>query len=337
MLKTRVSYMMVSIVALTLVLVLLSGGQTVAQTTRNIVPSPRVTIEAVDPATGMAKSSFCTGPNTIDVKISNNSGYGQFVSILNRDTRGIERTLFNGQLPSGTSYLSRLLGTQLALTGPAGTEILRVAVNGASGASSQVSYYVQECGGSVPGGGWPGGYAQVWAQVAPYAIEQGRKGRIYLQTSAGAQPNAIYYFEILNSWGQLWKRIPITKRPHERYQVTLPVGAKTKTGRLTYTVNILMEPVLGGQSQKIGSTRFSFMVVTPGSGQPPYNPGYPAPYQGYQYQGYQGAMPYGTAPNAGMGMPGYGMPQPYMPSPYSSLPSYGVSPMGGAVGERQIQ
>jgi hypothetical protein len=224
----------------------------------------------------MTKSSFCTGPNTIDVKISNGSGYGQFVSIINRDTRGVERTLFSGQLPTGTSYLSRLLGTQLALTGPAGTETLRVVTNGSSSTSDQVSYYVQECGGSGSGGGWPGyGYAQVWAQVAPYAIEQGKKGMIYLQASVGAQSHVTYYFEILNSWGQLWKRIPITKQPHERYQVTLPVGAKTKTGRLTYTVNILMEPAFGGQSQKIGSSRFSFMVVTPGSGQSPYHPGYP--------------------------------------------------------------
>ncbi|PIE35043.1 hypothetical protein CSA56_05815 [candidate division KSB3 bacterium] len=342
MFKKRVHCIMVSLVALTLVLILFSGGHADAQSTRSIVPSPRITIETIDPATGMAKRSFCTGTNAIDVKISNGSGYGQYVSIINRDTRGVERTLFSGQLQTGTSYLSRLLGTQLALTGPAGIETLQVAINGSTDTSSQISYYVQECGSSNPGGSWPDygypGYAQVWAQVVPYAIEQGKKGMIYLQASVGAQSYATYYFEILNSWGQLWKRIPITKQPYERYLVTLPVGTKTKPGRLTYTVNILMEPVFGGQSQKIGSSRFSFMVVTPGSGQAPYHPGYPgypAPYQ--DYQGYSGVMPYGIDPYAGMGTSGYGMPQSSMPSPYGSSSYYGFSLMGGATGERQIQ
>ena len=51
---------------------------------------------------------------------------------------------------------------------------------------------------------------------------------ITLQTTVGAQTNMTYYFEILNSYAQLWKRIPVTKRAYAQYQITLPVGKTTK-------------------------------------------------------------------------------------------------------------
>ena len=298
-----------------------------------IIPSPRLTVEAVDPSTGAAKNSFCIGSGSIDVKLSNNSGTGQFVTLVNRDTRGIERRLYAGQLPNGVSYLSRLLGTQLSLTGPAGTETLRLETNDSQwqGAGNQVSYSVRNCGGQ---GSWiPAPQAQVTAHVQPYAIEQGKKGTIYLQASVGYQQNGTYYFEILNSWGQLWKRIPVTKQPFATYQVSLPVGTKTKPGMLTYTVN-----VLAGNEQKIGTTRVSFNVIKAGSAQPPYNPGYSGypsyPTQAGNFPTHPGYVdiPYGRPQ-------GYGTPQSSqapMYSPYSTGYGYGVSSMGSATGERQI-
>jgi hypothetical protein len=178
--------------------------------------------------------------------------------------------------------------------------------------------------GPAPG---PGYYAQIWAQAYPYAVEQGKKSTITLQTSVGSQPNTTYYFEILNSWGQLWKRIPVVKHPYDRYQVTLPVGKATKPGVLTYTVNLLVE--FAGQHEKIASTQFSFQVVTAGSlPQTPYNPGYPGwpmPHDPYS------------------GMPGYGVPMPapvplpYGTPPYNPYSPYGKNYLGGPQGERQVK
>jgi hypothetical protein len=343
MLKKSIFGMMMSLSVFILVVVMLPLEQINAQGARSIVPVPRITIETIDPATGMAKSTYCIGVNTIDIKLTNSSGYGQYVSVINHDTRGAERTLFSGHVPTGVSYLSRLLGSQLALTGPVGTETLRIVSNASAGTSSQgqatgswVSYYVQECGapapspmpmpGPAPG---PGYYAQIWAQAYPYAVEQGKKSTITLQTSVGSQPNTTYYFEILNSWGQLWKRIPVVKHPYDRYQVTLPVGKATKPGVLTYTVNLLVE--FAGQHEKIASTQFSFQVVTAGSlPQTPYNPGYPG-----------WPAPYGTDPYSGM--PGYGVPMPapvplpYGAPPYNPYSPYGKNYLGGPQGERQVK
>ena len=336
MLKKRMFTMVVCMLALTLTGLLGTAERSFAQTDYRIIPSPRLTLEAIDPSTGMAKDSFCIGAGTIDVKLSNDTGYGQYVTVVNRDTRGIERRLFTGQLPSGVSYLSRLLGTQLSLTGPAGTETLRIESNDSQwqGAAPQVSYYVRNCGGQ---GQWPPGpsQAQVIAQVRPYAIEQGKKGTIILQASVGYQQNGAYYFEILNSWGQLWKRVPVTKQPFAPYQVILPVGTKTKPGVLTYTVNLLSDSSYGGE-QQLGTTRVSFRVITAGSAQPPYNPGYP----GYpSYPGYPGYPSYPTYPGY-VPIPygntsGYGTSQPYGAS-YSTY-GYGVTSLGSPVtGERQI-
>ncbi len=330
MLKKRVFTVVVCMLVLMLTGLLGPVERSFAQTDYRIIPSPRLAIEAIDPSTGMAKDSFCIGAGSIDVKLSNNSGYGQYVTVVNRDTRGIERRLFAGQLPNGVSFLSRLLGTQLSLTGPAGTETLRLEGNNSQwqGAANQVSYYVRSCGGQ--GGGRPPGqgYAQVMAQVQPYTIEQGKKGTISLQASVGYRQNGAYYFEILNSWGQLWRRIPVTKQPFAPYQVTLSVGTNTKPGMLTYTVNLL-----AGGSQKIGTTRVSFRVIRAGSAQAPYNPGYSGypTYPGNStHPGYI-QVPYGNAQ-------GYGVPQPYQQPPmYGPYSGYGAaSPMGSPTGERQI-
>lgn len=335
MLKKRMFTVVVCMLALMLAGLLGPVERSFAQTDYRIIPSPRLTLEVIDPSTGMAKDSFCIGAGSIDVKLSNNSGYAQYVTVVNRDTRGVERRLYAGQVQNGVSYLSRLLGTQLSLTGPAGTETLRLEGNDSQwqGAANQVSYYVRNCGGQ--GTQPPGqGYAQVMAQVRPYAIEQGKKATIILQASVGYQQNGAYYFEILNSWGQLWKRIPVTKQPFAPYQVTLPVGTKTKPGMLTYTVNLLSDSSYGGE-QKIGTARVSFRVITAGSAQAPYNPGYPGypTYPSYPtHPGYV-EVPYGSP----QGYPqGYGMPQSYQAPMYSPYSGYGVSPMGSQAGERQI-
>lgn len=327
--------------ALMFVVSLLPLSNAAAQETRSIVPSPRtVTVETVDPTTGMPKNSFCAGVNTIDIRLTNDTGYAQTVYVFNRDTRGIQRTLFNGQLQPGATYLSRLLNMKLSLNGPAGTEMVWITSDMLSAEGSrQTTYYVQDCGGATSGtgaGNWQQnyGYAQVWAQISPSVIAQGQKAVIVAQTSVGAQQGAGYYLEILNSWGQLWKRIPVTKAPYDYYQVTLPIGTKTKPGVLTYTVNVVAAGY--GQSQKIGTTQFSFQIVTPGSlsVQPPYN-------QGYEYQGQpwsQGMMPYGATPNFNAG--GYETHPSFVMPPYSPYSTYGMNPTatGGAYKEeRQIQ
>ncbi len=337
MMKKRVFTAVVLLLSLTLL-----GVPGFAQMSRHIIPSPRLTIEAIDPVTGAAKESFCIGPASIDVKLSNNSASTMHVTLVNRDTRGIERRLYTGQIPNGVSYLSRLLGTQLSLTGPEGRESLRLESSAQwQDSSNQVSYYVRNCGGQ---GGWspdPGyGYATVAAQVQPYAIEQGRKGTMMLQSSVGYQQGVAYYFEILNSWGQLWKRIPVTKPPFAQYQVVLPVGKKTRPGILTYTVNLLAGPGHGGE-QKLGSTRVSFRVIKAGSAQPPYNPGYP----GYPtYPGYVD-VPYGWSSQnyyqGGPQSPMYSSPSSGLGYRSESGPDYygyygAVGPMGSVTAERQI-
>ncbi len=337
--NTRMKMIAVFSVVLMVVASVMPANRAAAQDSRSIVPSPRsnVTVETIDPTTGMPKNTFCTGANSIDIRFTSNTGYGEYVSVFNRDTRGVQRTLFNGQLQSGVSYLSRLLGMQLSLSGPAGTETVWLTTNMGQGAENMVTYYVQDCGGTYPPNPGQGqGYAQVWAQVSPNMIEQGRKGTITVQTSVGAQMGTVYYIEILNSWGQLWKRIPVTKAPYDYYQVTLPVGTKTKAGFLTYTVNVAMESGFGGQSQRIGTAQFSFQVVRPGtmpSMMAPYNP---------EYQG-QPMMsptwtPYGINQSNGAVNDGamFSHPSFVVPS-YTPNSSYGLDPMGGASKERSIE
>ncbi|MBD3307191.1 hypothetical protein GF339_12240 [candidate division KSB3 bacterium] len=339
MVKKLLPGVMVWFVVLTLVVEMPLADQVNAQETRSIVPYPRdeIRIETIDPRTQMPKQAFCIGVNTIDVKLTNTSGYRQYVSVINRDTRGTERTLYSGWLEPGVQFLSALLRKQLELTGPAGTEMLRVERNqyGQGTPGTWVSFYVQDCGGGFPpGGGY--GYAQLRAWIQPYAIEQGKKGTITLQTSVGSRPDRPYYFEILNSWGQLWKRLPVSKRPHEHYQVTLPVGTSTKPGMLTYTVNLWLEGGVTEERTKVASTQFSFRVITAGSTPTPYGPGYPT------YPTYPGwsPSPYDADPYSGM--------PPYSgTTPYPSIPSYGMSPYtmslygtyypGGPATERQIQ
>jgi len=299
--KNMKFYLILSIIAVTLT-VMVAPRFVLAQETRSIVPYPRdITVEAVDPETKMPRSSFCIGLNTLDVKLTNNTGYRRYVYLVNRDTTGTERTLYSGWLETGQHYLSTLIQSQLKVTGPAGTEALRVDVGDYGQVTTGVwmTFYVQDCGGYPPPGG---GYGYIWARIYPYAIAQGQKGTITLQTSIGQQGNATYYFEILNSYGQLWKRIPLSKQPYESYQVTLTVGKTTKPALLTYTVNLWVEAGFGGERQKVATTNFSFRVVTPGTSSSPYeqpwNPGQQGnPYApGYSWpptsNPYGGTMPY---------------------------------------------
>jgi hypothetical protein len=198
-----------------------------------------------------------------------------------------------------------------------------------------VTFYVQDCGGYPPGGGY--GEAFVQAQIYPYAIPQGGKGTITLQTNVESRPNMTYYFEILNSWEQLWKRLPVSKRPYEQYQVTLPVGKKTKPGMLTYTVKLWLESGFVGERKNVATTYLSFRVVTPGSAPMPYEPGYPGSSGGMPYEpGYSwspggdsyGGMPYSGTP--------YSTVPPYIISPYSGYP-YGTGHQMGTQGERSIE
>jgi hypothetical protein len=332
--------------------VIVPAASALAQDTRSIVPYQRnqVLIETVDPESKLPRSSFCIGVNSIDVRLSNNSEDRQFVYVVNRDTNGTEQLLYRGWVEPGQQYLSDLMQAQLEVTGPAGTESLRVDVQEYGGISTGpwMTFYVQECGWYPPGGGG-GGYGQalIWAQMYPYALPQGGKGTITVQTSVGAQANMTYYFEILNSYDQLWKRIPVSKRPYERYQLTLPVGEDTKPQMLTYTVNLWLESGYGRERQRVATNKFSFQVVTPGSSSTPYQPGYPGGtgypgYPGYypNYPGYSGSYPsgYGWPPTTTWDPYSGGMP--YSSSPYT-MPTYGVSPYGtqysvGGTTERSI-
>jgi hypothetical protein len=304
-----------------------------------------VTAETIDPVTQAPKTVFCIGVNAIDVKLTNNSGYRRYVYVMNRDTSGMERTLYAGWLESGTSYLSHLIQAQLEVTGPAGTEMIRVDTGdgGQMMPGNWVTFYVQNCGGGTYP---PYGQAVVWAQVYPYAIAQGSKGTITLQMNVESRANVTYYFEILNSWGQLWKRFPVSKRPYEQYKVTLPVGKTTKPAVLTYTVKLWLESGVTGDRREVASQRFSFRVVEPGSAPDPYAPSYPG-YPGYPsypsyptyptYPGYPSPDWYSPYGDPYSGMP-YGGGMPYNTSPYEMSP-YGTSgyPMGSSQGERPIQ
>jgi len=324
-----------------------------AQNARSIVPSPRddVLIETVDPESKLPRSSFCIGINSIDVRLTNNSENRQFVYVVNRDTRGTEQLLYRGVIDPGQHYLSALMQAQLEVTGPAGTESLRVDVQnyGHITTGPWMTFYVQDCGWSPPpGGGGGGGYGQplIWAQIYPYALPQGGKGMITVQTSVGAQTNMTYYFDILNSYDQLWKRIPVSKSPYEQYRISLPVGTNTKPQRLTYTVNLWLESGYGGERQQVATTKFSFQVVTPGTSSTPYDQGYPG------NTGYPGYPGYPTYPGNSGGYPsGYSWPStiwdpysggmPYSSSPYTT-PTYGSSPYGiqygaGGTAERSIE
>jgi hypothetical protein len=300
----------------------------------------------------MPKNSFCIGINAIDVKLTNNSGYRRYVYVINRDTRGTEQRLYNGWLEPGAHYLSSLMGTQLELIGPAGTEMLRVDISDyrTSSSGNWATFYVQDCGGGYPpGGGY--GEALLWARMYPYALPQGGKGTIILQTNVESRPNMTYYFEILNSWGELFKQFPATKRPYDQYQLTLHVGEKTKPGMLTYTAKLWLESGFVGERRNVATTQFSFQIVTPGSEPTPYEPGYP----GYpEYPGYPGYPGYPEYPGS-PGTPGYSWPpvwDPYSGSPYSgtpysptspyTMPQYGTYPYGtgyqmGTKSERSIE
>lgn len=310
----RYSASMVCGIVLTFVIVGALLSPAFAQAPRSIVPYPRdVSVEVVDPETKMPQRTFCIGPNTIDVELTNNSQYRTYVYVMNRNTSGQEQPLYAGWVDPGKHYLSALMNTQFELVGPEGTEMIRVdsGTQGQITPGQWIQYQVRNCGGTFPPGG-PGGNAFLWANIYPYAIPQGGKGTISLQTNVTSQTNMTYYFEILNSWGQLWKRLPVTKRPHERYNVTLPVGKTTKPKQLTYTVNLWLEAGFAGQRRKVASTQLTFRVVTAGSEPEPYAPGYPQQTTPGWYSPYGNTtpgLPYVTEPFSPYSQ--YSYPYPY--------------------------
>ncbi len=95
---------------------------------------------------------------------------------------------------------------------------------------------------------------------------------------------------------------------------------------LTYT-NLWAESGQGGERRKVGSTRFSFRVITPGSASSQYELGYPGyqMYPGYpEYPDYSG---YPTYPGYPGGMLYGGESSVNMPPYYGTLPYYeGSSP-----------
>lgn len=311
--------MIVSVLVVALAVTVFPFTRAEAQDNRRIIPAPReIQIESVDPVTKAPRSSFCIGFNTIDLRVTNNSEYRRSIYVINRDTRGRERTLYAGWLDPGSYYLSTLMRTQFELVGPAGTEAVRVSSNeyGQQMQGRWVTYYVQDCGGYPPDGG---GAGMLWAQIYPNVIAQGSRATITLQTNVESRPNQIYYFEILNSWGQLWKRLPVSRRPYDQYQVLLPVGTRTRPGYLTYTVNLWQESNYAGGRRKIATTQFSFQVVTPGSAVTPYQP---------DYQGYWGT-PYGSGYPESQGWNPYGGNAYSGSSYYSPLGSYMLPSLGG--------
>lgn len=347
--KGQSMHVKVWLCVLMVVLVVNPLQRVAAQDTRALTPYPRdIQIETVDPETKMPRSAFCIGMNTLEVKLTNNTGARQYVYVVNRDSSGIARTLYRGWLEGGSAYLSTLMQSRLGLSGPAGTEALRVDIGSYNNVTpgSWMTFYVQDCGSGYPPNGGGIGSAYIWAQIYPYAIQQGGKGTITLQTSVDGMQMGGYYIDILNSYSQLWKRLPVTKRAYEQYQVTLPVGRTTKPAMLTYTVNLYAQGNLSGngQPQRIATTYFSFRVVKPGSVMP-YDPGYTNPgYDGMPNMpyssGYSGFYtqndPYGT-----YGVPYQGMQygQQYMPytMPYGGTTPYDSNyNVGSSSTERSI-
>lgn len=324
MLNKSLKKCLIGLLVFTIAVLGASLNQVAAQGERGIIQYPRdVSVETVNPATQMPSNVFCIGPNMIDVKLTNNKGQRTYIAVVNRDTKGAERTLYRGWLEPGIQYLSALLRMQLEVTGPAGMEMLRVDVDnyGQLAPGNWISFYVQNCGGPTPGG-----YAQLSARIYPQAIEQGKKGTILLQTNVQSQAGRMYSFEILNSWGQLWKRFPATKYPFEQYQVVLAAGKTTKPGMLTYTVNLWSETGYAGQRTKVATTQFSFWIVVPGAAMPPYSPDYAGGYPGMGVDPstmptpmYPGSS-YGTSPSYDMPPSGMNPAVPYVPN---GMPFYG--------------
>ncbi len=187
----------------------LLGGWAAAQETRSIVQYPRgdVAVEAVHPVTKVPMRSFCIGPNAIDVKLTNNSNYRKYVSVVNRDTRGMEQVLYRGWLEVGTQYLSALMRMQLELTGPAGMEMLRVDINEYGQVVRKLGFIlcsglrVRDNGRRSPK--WP-------PQVHLWAILM-RLSKVKGTICKPASGHIRDVFEILNSWGNSWL-----------YQISLP-------------------------------------------------------------------------------------------------------------------
>lgn len=338
MLKRILFGMILGMVVVTLMVTTVSVKRGLAQEIQGLIPSPQdILIETVDPVTKVAKSAFCIGANAIDVKLTNSSTYRHYVYVIDRNAAGAEQTLYSGWLEPGTTYyLSTLLNTQLEVTGPVGTETLRLDVGeaGQSMAGRSVTYAVQDCGTNPPDGGT--GSAIISAQIHPTVIPQGGKGTITLRTNVASQASRSYYFEISNSWGQLWKRLPVNKRAQAPYRVTLAVGQTTKPGMLTYRVKLWQAAGTAGGRKVLATTRFSFRVVQSGWGPTPYDPNYQDPSMVPFEPGYP-CPPAWDPYSSGMSSPG----MPYSPGLPYVIPSQGAYPGTsyplGMPGDRQIE
>jgi hypothetical protein len=235
------------------------SGETWGAEYRKLVPQPRVriSIETVDYYTKYPKTSFCIGRDRIDIRLTNRGDYSQYIYLMNRDTRGVTRTLYSGRLNPGTYYLSDLMDVMFEVEGPPGTESLWVNVDGDSsyGYAHRVRFRVLDCDDRpYPDDLW------ISAYVTPWSIPQGGSGVITIRTNASSRPSVRYYFEIYNSWGHLWRRVEAWKRSPGVYELDLVVDRETPPGVLTYTVKLWSETRYGYRRLE-ATNQFTFRVV----------------------------------------------------------------------------
>lgn len=229
------------------------------QPRREIVPYPRITLETVDYYTKSPRTTFCIGSNQIDVRLTNHTNESRYINLVNRDTRGVTKTLYAGRLNPGTHYLSNLMDSTFDIQGPPGVESIRLEVDRdyESGYSRWINFNIRYCGDP----GEPGGGLWITASVNPWSIPQGESGVITIKTNASSRGSIRYYFEIYNSWGHLWKQVEARKRAPATYDLKLVVDYNTPPGTLTYSVKLWSETGYG-QRRLEASKTFSFRVVS---------------------------------------------------------------------------
>jgi hypothetical protein len=225
---------------------------------RRIIYDPRITLTTVDYHTKAPRSTFCIGRNQIDIRLTNYGDYSRHVNLINRDTRGITRTLYNGRLGPGTHYLSDLLDATFDVQGPAGTEYVWIDTDGDYDPDydSRARFRVIYCEDPEdPRDFW------ITASVNPRSIPQGGRGIITVKTNASSQYSRRYYFEIYNSWGHRIHKVDAWKRSPGTYDLDLFVDHDTAPGILTYTAKLWSKDRYGRQ-RLVASRRFTFRVVS---------------------------------------------------------------------------
>lgn len=236
-----------------------STGEAQGQQRREIVPYPRITVETVDYYTKSPRTSFCIGTSQIDIRLTNYTNESRYISLINRDTRGVSRTLYRGYLNPGTYYLSDLIDATFDIQGPPGEESIRLDVDRKyeSEYSRWINFRVRYCDSQDD----PGGRFWVKVSVNPWSIPQGGSGIVTVKTNASSKDSTRYYLEIYNSWNHLWRRIEAWKRPPGTYDLELAVSRSTPPGTLTYTVKLWSETRYG-QRRLEASKTFTFRVVS---------------------------------------------------------------------------